>query len=147
MKADILAKGKTTTTKIDTTSGTTKPKESLGKTTVITSTGKGPEASKKDDPKKSNQGASLSKTLAPQASENKMQNGGTQIVRSKTAIRLHEAKKAKIANDVYAEILEETLMQTRKLLIDATTGNRVLRDEYNWQLRNNQRFEKALQKM
>lgn len=143
-------------TKIDTTKGPANaadkkepPKESLGKTTEIKSSGKAAEAAPKPEDAKLSTGTgaagSLSKTMAPQASEKFPK--ATELVRNKNAQRIHDIKKIKIANEVYAEILEETLMQTRKLLNDANTGIRVLKDEYNWQVRNNQRLEKVLKKV
>ena len=58
-----------------------------------------------------------------------------------------ELKKTKLSNEMYTEILEETLLQTRYLLLDAQAGLKTLREEYNWQVRNNQRFEKVITKI
>ena len=33
------------------------------------------------------------------------------------------------------------------MLIDTQDGMKALKEEYNWQIRNNQRFEKALRKV
>ena len=48
---------------------------------------------------------------------------------------------------MYNEILEDALLQTRQVLIETLDGMQVLKEEYNWQIRNNQRFEKALRKV
>ena len=80
----------------------------------------------------------------PQASE-KLKPVMSNAYRANLKIR--EAKKSKIASDVYNEILEDTLLQTRQLLIESQDGMKVLKEEYNWQIRNNQRFEKALRKV
>ena len=82
----------------------------------------------------------MSQTQAPQASEKlKEPYRGNP--------KLTEAKKSKIASDVYNEILEDALLQTRKILIDTQDGMQALKEEYNWQIRNNQRLEKALHKV
>ena len=39
------------------------------------------------------------------------------------------------------------MLQTRQILINTLDGMQVLKEEYNWQIRNNQRFEKALRKV
>lgn len=66
---------------------------------------------------------------------------------AKRNLRIREAKKSKIASEVYNEILEETLLQTRQSLIDLEDGMKTLTAEYNWQIRNNQRLEKVCLKI
>ncbi len=63
------------------------------------------------------------------------------------SIKMLELKKTKISNELYSEILEDTLVQTRKLLIDANDGMRALKEEYNYMVRKNQRFEKIVTKI
>ena len=76
----------------------------------------------------------MSKTLAPDKNE-KLQTNKPDPYRGN--IKINEAKKSKIASDVYNEILEDALLQTRKILIDYQDGLSVLKEEYNWQVRNN----------
>ena len=101
------------------------PKEQLGKTTMIKTN-----AAKADQHKQ----AALSQTQAPQVSE-KLAHKPPE--RNKGSLKIYEAKRGKIANEVYTEILEETLLQTRKLLIDEQDAMKMLKEEINWQVRNN----------
>lgn len=66
---------------------------------------------------------------------------------AKRNLRIRDAKKLKIADAIYNEILEETLLQTRKHLNDFMDGMKTLRAEFNWQVRNNQRLEKVFKKI
>lgn len=66
---------------------------------------------------------------------------------ARKTLRIREAKKAKLANDVYNEIIETTLLQTRQLLIDNQDGMKVLKEEFNWVVRQKQRLERALRKV
>ena len=86
----------------------------------------------------------MSKTLAPDKNE-KFPPSKTDQYRGN--LKIKEAKKSKIASEVYNEILEDSLLQTRQILINTLDGMQVLKEEYNWQIRNNQRFEKALRKV
>lgn len=65
----------------------------------------------------------------------------------KAKVRMEKEKRQKFAEKLYMQMLENTLLQTRRALMDAQDGLRVLREEYNWQVRNNQRLEKALRKV
>ena len=72
------------------------------------------------------------------------------IPRSESAkrnMRIKEAKKTKIANNVYNDLLEDALLQHRRLLIDSQDGMKALKEEYNWQIRVNQRYEKVISKV
>ena len=86
----------------------------------------------------------LSKTIMPEKNE-KLATNKSDAYRGNLKIR--EAKKSKLASEIYNEILEDALLQTRQSLFDLQDGMKVLKEEYNWQVRNNQRFEKALRKV